>query len=433
LVEGGAISNDKIRTLYESHGITREEIKAKAEEMGAEIKLPPEELEEINRRRTPRGPGIGVDTTNIKETEKLFYNEGLLETSAKMVKKLDAHRIILNKTIFYPEMGGQKPDGGYIDSVKVNDVRIYDGVIVHFLDSEIKKGIGDTVKLKIDSERRELLRRHHTATHIINRAAKKILGEFVNQAGAEKDVDSARLDITYYDKLSDEQLLAIERLANDVVASDMEISSEVMGRTEAESRYGMNIYQGGTAPSANIRIVKIGSYDAEACGGLHCNRTGQVGLIKIMKSERIQDGVVRLEFAAYRPAIAYVQSLDETARSLSRLWGVKYEEIYKTANRFFSDYKRYRELYERAEEERLYYNIIKSDQKDPIALRTDVENAGVMIKVLKNAQKAPGERAVVISGKSISVGYPKSDNIRALLTKEHKVVEDKGDFLLSHD
>ena len=176
--------------------------------------------------------------------------------------------------------------------------------------------------------------RHHTATHIINGSARKILGPWVWQHSAFKDESMARLDITHFAHLSRDQVIEIERMANEVVRHNLPVVIKWMPRPIAEKEYGFRLYQGGAAPVSELRVVNIEGWDIEACGGTHCSRTGDVGLIKIVKSERVQDGVERLEYVAGESAINFVENqesllieaaskletpIDKLAASISRV------------------------------------------------------------------------------------------------------------------
>ncbi len=432
LLDKGKIDPKEMKELYESRGITIDDIKIRAEAEGKEIVLPEKFYSDINQTKTRREHNANEpDIKGIPKTKKLFYDEKLTEGKAKVIKTLNDGRIILDKTIFYPEMGGQKPDRGKIDGHNVNDVRIYDDVIVHEVSEKYRPKEKKEVTMKIDSERRELLRKHHTATHIINQAARRVLGGFVYQNGAEKDVDKAHLDITYYDKLTEDQVRQIENLANEVVSSNLEINVNIMDRTEAETRYGMSIYQGGAIPNAQLRVVNIGDYDVEACGGLHCDRSGDVGLIKIVKTERIQDGVVRLTFMAFKPAISYTQEQDKLIRELTGMWGVQQNELYKTAERFFSEAKSYKEMFKKAEVDRvaaILGQLQMKKQGNVDVIDTKINELGIISGFIKNYG-----RSAVIVGDTIGVGKPKNQEEKDILAKKYKIVVEKGDFLFGHN
>ncbi|MCI4439111.1 hypothetical protein JHC27_04630, partial [archaeon] len=136
---------------------------------------------------------------------------------------------------------------------------------------------------------------------------------------AQKDVNESRLDITHYEGLSEEEIEKIERLANELVLKAVPVKIEYLMRTEAERRYGFRIYQGGVVPSKEIRVVSVGNYEVEACGGLHVENTGQIGLIKITRVEKIQDGVVRLMFTSGLSSLKLVQEDEKIIRELEKL------------------------------------------------------------------------------------------------------------------
>jgi alanyl-tRNA synthetase len=433
LLDRKEIKEDEMLELYQSNGITIDDIKIAAEVNGKNISLPEKFYSDINKAKKKKVEDKDYSFIyGIEKTKKLFYDEKLKKAKAKIIKIVNPNKIILNQTIFYPEMGGQKSDRGKIDNSDVINVEIKDNIIIHYLKDITGLKENQEIEMEIDAERRELLRRHHTATHIINQACRRVLGDFVYQNGAEKDIDHAHLDITYFDKLTEEQVNQIERLANEVVSENMKITASIVPREKAESKYGMSIYQGGVVPNADIRIVKIDNYDVEACGGLHCNNTGEVGLIKIIKTERIQDGVVRVVFKAYKPALEYVENLDKLAKDLTALWGVSQEEIYATAKRFFSEAKYYKEAKEEADIEfiRLQLGLIPLNEKEGIIiLETKSNNVGKIAAAIESYDKK-----VIVHGEKIGIGKPKdSFEVKNKLSKMYKIVVEKGNFLLGHN
>jgi len=131
----------------------------------------------------------------------------------------------------------------------------------------------------------------------------------------------------------------IEDLANDVVRKDLKIKNTFMPRKEAEEKYGFRLYQGGVVPGRSVRVVDIGGWDIEACGGTHTRTTGEVGLVKITKAERIQDGVERLEFVAGEAAIEYMHRMDSELLELSLVLGTQRENLPKVARTLLLDFE----------------------------------------------------------------------------------------------
>jgi alanyl-tRNA synthetase len=173
--------------------------------------------------------------------------------------------------------------------------------------------------------------RHHTSTHVILGAIRRVLGEHAWQAGAEKTVNRSRLDISHWARITPDQSREIEKLANSVVMANMPVEVSWMAREQAERSYGYRLYQGGVTPGRNIRVVKIGDWDIEACGGTHLKLTGELGFIKILHTERIQDGVERIVFVSGVPAISHVQKMDRRLRKIAAVLNTPEEMVIKAA------------------------------------------------------------------------------------------------------
>jgi alanyl-tRNA synthetase len=325
--ESKPLTEDRVITLYESEGIQPEEL--------VKHNIIPAVPEEFYKKVTEKHLGVKTaqpektrfDLSDIPPTHLLFYvNEKLLRFQASVLKILDGRYVILDRTAFYPRSGGQEPDLGTIGLSRVLDVEKQGQVVLHLVDKPSFKE-GDVVDCSVDEERRARLTRHHTATHIVNGAARRVLGSWVWQHSAYKDVDRARLDITHFEHLTDEQLKAIEDLANRVVRANLPVVKETLPRGEAEAKYGFRIYQGGVVPGREVRIVNILGWDVEACGGTHCSNTGEVGYIKILRSERIQDGVERIEFAAGAPAVEYAQKMEGYVKAVAKILGAQEDKV----------------------------------------------------------------------------------------------------------
>ena len=301
--KGRAPTVDELITLYESDGITPEYLK----EINVISDIPSSFYAKLSdlHQSDKKKDAEQLPLENIPETEMLFYKDDPMEFDAKVLKVFDKS-VVLDRTSFYARGGGQEPDHGTIAGSQVVDVNKHGGVIVHAIDGAIPKQ-GDTVKCKVDSLRRSNITKNHTSTHILNSSARGVLGSWIWQHSAFKEDDHARLDITHHSSLTDKQVQDIENVANKIVAKDMTVSIENYDRGTAEQKYGFKIYQGGVVPVKSVRIVSIEDFDVEACGGTHVKKTKEVELIKITKTKRIQDGVVRLEFVSGSTAKEYVK------------------------------------------------------------------------------------------------------------------------------
>ncbi len=330
--------------LYDTHGIPPEITREIAKEAGVEVELPDTFYSLVAKKhsKAEEEEEEEVPPLEIQQTRKLYYeNPEQSEFEAKVLGVIE-NKIILDRTLFYPEGGGQPADHGTLSVedflVNVVDAQIINGVIVHETDSDFGIKKGDLVTGKIDMVRRMAHARHHTATHIVNEAAKSVLGNHIWQTGTQKSTDRARLDLTHYKRISEGEFKEIELLANKSVMQNQPVFIEWMDRIEAERRYGFVLYQGGVPPGKKIRILKVGN-DVEACGGTHVSNTGLIGPIKLIKTERIQDGVERIEFSAGEAAVKRIQERDELLNKSADALRVSPEQLPDTVNRFFDEWK----------------------------------------------------------------------------------------------
>ncbi len=316
------VNIEEAAKLYESNGISPE-LLSKA----GLIDVDPAEVLLYITSKHERPASVPLkpvfDPDGLAETRQLYY-DNIYNFEARVLKVENGY-VILDRTAFYPRSGGQEPDRGKLDGSEVVDVVKIRGIIGHKVQGK-EFMPGEIVRGEIDIERRTSLMRHHTATHVVNAASRIVLGPWVWQNSAFKEENRARLDITHHSALSEKQVKEIEELANRIVLENIKVDKLVMDRIKAESEFGFRIYQGGVVPGNKLRIIKIGNYDVEACGGTHVDYTGQIGFIKILRVERIQDGVDRIEFAAGVPAIKYIQNMEDTIGSIKQRLKVSEDE-----------------------------------------------------------------------------------------------------------
>jgi len=303
-----ALDTETLIQLYDSHGLNPEVV---VEFASLPVEVPDDFFARVAARheRPVAEKAASEVPIDLPPTVLRVYDPRHKQTFRAKVLAVHGDGVILNHTYFYPEGGGQEADHGYIGGYAVHDVQRVGSTVLHYAKEAAKLKPGRGVKCEIDWERRQQLTRHHTATHIVLGAARKTLGNHVWQTGAHKGADMARLDITHFEGLTDEQLRTLEDAANGIVLRADKVGVETLPRSRAEDQCGFRLYQGGSVPGGELRVVTIPDWDCEACGGTHCHNTAEVGLIKILRSKRIQDGVVRLEFVAGKAALRHVQKL----------------------------------------------------------------------------------------------------------------------------
>ena len=347
---GEPIPTEELIELYDSHGLQPDMVEEIAAEAGAEVDVPDDFYSLVAKRHdTPEAVAEADEDEDerfedLPETEKLYYDDQQRTQFEAVVldvfEREEGYDVVLDQTMFYPEGGGQPADTGTLSTddttVEVEDVQIEDGVILHRTDEN--PGKGELVNGQIDGGRRRQLMRHHTATHIVIHAARQVLGEHIRQAGAQKGVESSRIDVRHYDRISRDDIKRIENRANEIVMDNTSVTQEWPDRHDAEAEHGFDLYQGGIPPGEQIRLIHVDE-DTQACGGTHVARTGDIGAIKVLSTERVQDGVERITFAAGEAAIEATQEKEDALYEAAEILDVSPEAVPDTAERFFEEWK----------------------------------------------------------------------------------------------
>ena len=207
------------------------------------------------------------------------------------------------------------------------------------------------VTIKIDEVRRERLKRLHTATHLVNYAAKKVLGNHVWQNGSNLKEEVGSLDITHYKQLSLKEIHDIEKEIETLITQGIEVYIEEVNRAIAEEKYGYTLYQGGAIPMQTLRVVHVGEIDIEACGGTHVGNTKDIGIFKMINTSKLQDGVIRLTYSIGKFALSHIQSQETYLQETSQVLSVETKDCAKTAEKFFNEWKTQKKTIENLEKE----------------------------------------------------------------------------------
>jgi alanyl-tRNA synthetase len=356
--------------LYDSHGLPPEVVAESVEEEGVSVKVPEDFYAKVAAQHLQEPPAIeeapikGIEKalSKLPVTRTLYYEDShIQEFKAKVLRAIDGKYVILNQTVFYPEGGGQPADHGFLEfhkkKAEVIDAQKVSNVIVHVVKGHVPRE-GETITGRIDWNRRLNLMRHHTATHVIMGGARRILGQHVWQSGAQKGVETSRLDISHYQRLTADEIESIEKLANEAVMKMIPVETSVKPRAEAEREHGFRLYQGGAVPGKEIRVVKTGDWEVQACGGTHVKNTGEIGLIKILRTERIQDGVERIVFSAGTQALKAIQKDEELLTKIAEKLNVQPEKLESSVEKLVEEWKE-----ARRERERLLKELVEKESK----------------------------------------------------------------------
>jgi alanyl-tRNA synthetase len=344
---------ETLTELYDSHGLPPELVKQTAETERLKVEIPDNFYALIAERHMQASKPVEEEAKSeqrlemavagVAETEPLYYQDQYMkEFEAKVLKVIGNEYVVLDKSCFYPEGGGQPADNGHLifdkSKVDVVDVRKLGNVILHRVKGAVPKE-GSIVKGVIDWDRRYSLMKNHTATHVINGAARRVLGQHIWQFGTQKGINRSRLDISHYRRLTLEEIHKIETLANQVVLRNIPMETSWMPRNDAERLYGFRLYQGGAIPGKKIRVVKSGDWEVEACAGTHVSNTSEIGFIKIIHSERVQDGVERLDYSVGIPALEATQENEQLLWKLSGILNAPLEKLGTTAEKLANELK----------------------------------------------------------------------------------------------
>ncbi len=256
----------------------------------------------------------GYNNLNEEATVKAIVKDNEIVES---VEAGDEAIIVLDKTTFYPEGGGQAGDKGTL--VNKNEDIVIDVVdtkkgpnntIKHIVVVRSGKiNVGETLFVKVDKERRMACARNHSATHILHKVLKEVLGEHVNQAGSLVTEDRLRFDVTHFEAITKEEIKVIEEKVNDIIFDALDITCENMSITDAKNKGAMALF--GEKYGDEVRVVSMGDYSIELCGGTHLTNTSQIGMFKILSEGGVAAGVRRIEAITGKAVYNYLNGKED--------------------------------------------------------------------------------------------------------------------------
>ncbi len=271
---------------------------------------------------------LGYDSTSTDGTVSDLFGA---DAAVEQLEAGQAGELVLDRTPFYGESGGQVGDTGVIATetglFQVRDTqRPTPTLVVHR--GEVSEGFiqrGQVATATVDAERRDAIRRNHTATHVIHRALRMILGEDTYQAGSLVAPDRLRFDFTSTTPLGSDGIRRATEIANDVLLRDLDVETETIPYDEAVTKGAMALF--GEKYGDVVRVVSIGDFSRELCGGTHVRHAAEIGPIVILSEASIGSGVRRIEALTGRAALEYLQRLQAVATDAARVLHVPVEEV----------------------------------------------------------------------------------------------------------
>lgn len=353
----------EVFVLYDTYGFPKELTEEYVQSAGFSIDEEGFQIEMEKQRERAREAREKVDSMQVQEevfqnitvdSEFVGYSTLQVETSIETmisdktnVEQLNSGQVgfvVLKQTPFYAESGGQVADKGIIKSetgvAQIIDVqKAPNGQHLHKI--EIVEGylsLNQEVVASVDETLRKSTVKNHTATHLLHRALKDVLGEHVNQAGSLVAPDRLRFDFSHFSAVTDEQLQQIETIVNEKIWASIDVSFDYHSLDEAKKMGAMALF--GEKYGDIVRVVSVGDYSIELCGGCHVNNTAEIGLFKIVSESGIGAGIRRIEARTGKGAFEYYQNKEKILNEAAQLLKVsKVDQIKQRIESLFEDYK----------------------------------------------------------------------------------------------
>ena len=339
-----------------------------------------------------------INDSSLKAFHKIFETVGATKNlsdnekalSAKLLKIIDLgdkSALIFNSTCFYPEGGGQTGDTGTLingnESVSIIDTQKPVGeLIAHFCEtSEVQSlEVGKNYQLEVDNNKRKLSRRNHSATHLLQAALIEVLGDHIKQSGSRVSSESLRFDFTHPESVTIDQLEKVESLVNEKIFEELRVSSKLMTKDEAIEKGAMALF--GEKYGDQVRVLEMGEFSLELCGGMHVENTNDIGLFCITGESSLASGVRRIEALTSKEAFKYLSSRSNTLKELERALSTNAKKILPKLESLQKD--------------------IKTKNKEIAALhdKAQAEQAKDLFKNLENLNNGLGFLAIDLSGNS---------------------------------
>jgi alanyl-tRNA synthetase len=335
-LKGDTIAGDDVFKLYDTYGFPADLTADIARERHLNIDLDGFDTAMAQQRvRAQKASQFGTDYNDTLKSEhrtefkgytrhemsstvvELFNNEA----SVAKLSAGEAGIVVLDKTPFYAESGGQVGDSGILqldDGIfEVSDTFKLGNAFAHKGIARDTIGLNSRVNALINSERRAAIVKNHTATHILHASLRTVLGDHVTQKGSLCDAEKLRFDFSHFEALTREELTTIERMVNEQIRSNLARETNLMQIDQAKEKGAMALF--GEKYDDEVRVVTLGGFSTELCGGVHVDRTGDIGLFKIVSESGIAAGVRRIEAVTGEAALNYFAAQEQTLSTIAAL------------------------------------------------------------------------------------------------------------------
>ncbi|WP_324282050.1 alanine--tRNA ligase [Cyanobacterium aponinum UTEX 3221] len=437
-------------TLYDTYGFPLELTQEIAEEEGLTVDIEGFEAEMEAQRWRSQSAHETIDLTVqgsidklaelIHPTEFLGYHEyqlisqiEALLVEGKSVEKAESGskvQLILNKTPFYAESGGQIGDKGYLAGddvlVSIEDVQKESGFFVHY--GTVERGtinIGQKLRATVDKACRNRVRTNHTATHLLQSALKKVVDENISQAGSLVSFDKLRFDFNCPQALTKSQLQQVEDLINTWIAEAHTAYISVMPLEEAKSKGAIAMF--GEKYGSEVRVIDIPSVSMELCGGTHVNNTAEIGLFKIISETGVASGIRRIEAVAGASVLEYLKVRDNVVKELGDKLKAKPEEITERFANIQDELKATQKEVENLKQELALLkseNLVNQAQNigefNILVAKLDNLDAKSLQSAAKKLQEKLGNSAVILAS------IPEENKVSVVGVFSDKIYQEKG-------
>ena len=283
-----------------------------------------------------------INVSNLKNSEFIGYDTAKCEaTIVRYAFQDEKIYLVLDKTPFYAESGGQVSDLGVIsnDRLKLNvlDVKIINDEFVHICEGEFSTEKLQKVDCEIDYKRRQRTKKNHTATHLMHKALKIVLGDHVQQAGSLVEPNYLRFDLTHFEKISDTEIEKIESIVNEEILTNTQLDVSIMPIDQAKHEGAYAMF--GEKYGERVRVVTAGDFSKELCGGTHVDRTGDIGFFKIVEESSLASGVRRIVAFTGDKALERIQKMSSSLNNSKRLLNCNEDELEGRIEKLLKDKK----------------------------------------------------------------------------------------------